>query len=66
LTGEPTDPSFRREDHISGLHPRDRAQKDIKREKFHHREVLANYSQEGQLGRGGGFWAGWWFSANSL
>jgi hypothetical protein len=36
-------PSFRREDHISGLRSRDRAQKDIKREKFHHREVLANH-----------------------
>jgi hypothetical protein len=34
LAGEPTDPSFRREDHISRLHSRDRAQKDIKRENF--------------------------------
>ena len=28
-------------DHIGGLRSRDRAQKDIKRKKFHHREVLA-------------------------
>jgi hypothetical protein len=44
LAGEPTDSSFGREDHISGLHSRDRAQKDIEREKFHRREVLANHS----------------------
>jgi hypothetical protein len=43
LAGEPTDPSFRREDHVSGLRSRDRAQKDIKRKKFHHCEVLANH-----------------------
>src|SRR5215472_4785854 len=43
LAGEPTDPSFRREDHVSGLRSRDRAQKDIERKKFHHREVLANH-----------------------
>ena len=30
-------------DHISGLRSRDRAQKDIKRKKFHHHEVLANH-----------------------
>ena len=30
-------------DQIGGLRSRDRAQKDIKRKKFHHREVLANH-----------------------
>src|SRR5215831_9738126 len=30
--------------HIGGLRSRDRAQKDIKRKKFHHREVLANHN----------------------
>jgi len=38
-------PSCRREGHISGLRSRDRAQKDIKRKKFHHREVLANHKR---------------------
>src|SRR5215469_11581342 len=32
-------------DHISGLRSRDRAQTDIKRKKFHHREVLANHNR---------------------
>ena len=37
------DPLFRPEDHVSGLRSPDRAQKDIKREKLHHLEVLANH-----------------------
>jgi hypothetical protein len=45
---------FRPEDHVSGLDSRDRAQKDIKREKLHHLEVLANhrmgYEQNAQTG----------------
>ena len=52
LAGEPTDPSFRREDDISGLRSRDRAEKDIKREKFHHREVLANHNPNAGPGTG--------------
>src|SRR5215469_10152705 len=43
MAGEPTDPSFRRQDHSSGLHSRDRAQKH-QAGKFHHREVLANHN----------------------
>jgi hypothetical protein len=35
---------FPRGDHVSELHSRDRGQKDIKREKLHHREVLANHN----------------------
>src|SRR5215469_13670537 len=35
-------------DHISGLRSRDRAQKDIKRKKFHHCEVLANHTIVGR------------------
>jgi hypothetical protein len=34
---------FRREDHVSRLHSRDRGQKNVKAGKLHHREVLANY-----------------------
>src|SRR5215472_9420464 len=37
-------------DHSSGLRSRDRAQKDIKRKKFHHHEVLANHTPQLRTG----------------